>query len=359
VPLLARMLPAPLHVDVRANALDDVTQLVIDGRISSDGRFALVVGPGIGDEVVRRIGAGLPNDDVFVVTDDRIDTAMALAEGIRTRRVDVVVAVGGGRTLDVAKLASSRLGLPMVAVATSLAHDGVASPVAVLTVGDARASFGVATPVAVVVDLELVGRSPVRMLRAGIGDVVSNASALADWRLARDVRGEAVDGLAATFAGTAAQAVLEERDPTTSSRFIACLADALVLSGMAMAVAGSSRPCSGACHEISHAIDELFPGLALHGEQVAVGALFASVLRGDEPSAVALARCMKRHDLPCTPGDLGLADESFLVAVRHAPATRPERYTVLEHMAPSDAQLRATLSIMGELVAEQPTVVSV
>jgi glycerol-1-phosphate dehydrogenase [NAD(P)+] len=40
---------------------------------------------------------------------------------------------------------------------------------------------------------------------------------------------------------------------------------------MAMAVAGTSRPCSGACHEISHAIDELHPGRATHGQQVGVG----------------------------------------------------------------------------------------
>ena len=174
MPLLARMLAAPLHVDVRAGALDDVPSLIADGRLSNDGRFALVVGPGIGHEVIARIGHAVAPESVFVVEDDRIETADGLAERIRHRRVDVVVAVGGGRTLDVAKHASSRVGLPMVAVATSLAHDGIASPVSVLSVGGSRVSFGVAMPVAVVVDLELVERSPERLLRAGVGDVVSN-----------------------------------------------------------------------------------------------------------------------------------------------------------------------------------------
>ena len=358
MPLLARMLAAPLHVEISAGALDEVPRLVIDGRISSDGRFALVVGPGVGREVVGRIGAHLPCEDVFVVDNDRIDTALALADGIRARRVDVVVAVGGGRTLDVAKVASSRLGLPMVSVATSLAHDGVASPVAVLSVDGVRASFGVAMPVAVVVDLELVMRSPERMLRAGIGDVVSNASALADWRLAHEVRGEAIDGLAASFAGTAAQAVLEQHAPSNSPRFLVCLAEALVLSGLAMAVAGSSRPCSGACHEISHALDELHPGLASHGEQVAVGALFASVLRGDDVTARSLAQCMRRYGLPRTAGELGLDDEAFLAAVRHAPSTRPERYTVLEHFDPSDEEIRDVLAVMAMLHRDRPAVLS-
>ena len=59
------------------------------------------------------------------------------------------------------------------------------------------------------------------------------------------------------------------------------LAEALVLSGMAMSVAGTSRPCSGACHEIVHAVDELY-GVSDHGELAGLGAAFATFLRGDE-----------------------------------------------------------------------------
>jgi glycerol-1-phosphate dehydrogenase [NAD(P)+] len=349
VPLLARMLPAPLHVDVRAGALDDVPELIADGRISRAGRFALVVGSGLGAEVVARLGGALDEGCVFVVGDDRVETAMTLADDIRRRRVDVVVAVGGGRTLDVAKHASSRVGLPMLAVATSLAHDGIASPVSVLSVGDGRASFGVAMPVGVVVDLELVERSPEHMLRAGVGDVISNLGALADWRLGQEHRGEAVDGLAASFAGTAARSVLEHRGPTRSRDFLACLADALILSGMAMAVAGTSRPCSGACHEISHAIDELFPGAATHGEQVGLGALFSFVLRGDDDMARAVASCLRRHGLPTSPLAIGLAEDDFVKAVLHAPSTRPERFTILEHLEPSWTDLIDALRRMEVL----------
>ena len=349
MPLLARMLAAPLHVDVRAGALDDVPSLIADGRLSSDGRFALVVGPGIGHEVTARIGHAVAPESVFVVEDDRIETADGLAERIRHRRVDVVVAVGGGRTLDVAKHASSRVGLPMVAVATSLAHDGIASPVSVLSVGRSRVSFGVAMPVAVVVDLELVERSPERLLRAGVGDVVSNLGALADWRLAQQVRGESVDGLAASFAGAAARAVLDQRGQLTSRPFLACLADSLILSGMAMAVAGTSRPCSGACHEISHAIDELHPNTATHGEQVALGALFAFVLRDDLRTAEALASCLQRNGLPTTPAMLGLSDAQFVEVVRRAPSTRPDRFTILEHLEPRRGDVVAAIDVMTAL----------
>jgi glycerol-1-phosphate dehydrogenase [NAD(P)+] len=98
-----------------------------------------------------------------------------------------------------------------------------------------------------------------------------------------------------------------------------------------MAAAGSSRPCSGACHEISHAIDALYAGERTHGEQVAVGALFASWLREDGV-AEALDAAFRRHGVPRLPSDLGLTNEQFAAAVAEAPSTRPDRYTILEHL---------------------------
>ena len=139
-----------------------------------------------------------------------------------------------------------------------------------------KASFGVQMPIAVVVDLDYVRASAAPMRRSGIGDVVSNLSAIADWWLAAAERGEPVDGLAVTFARTAATALLHRQDGIEDDDFLIALAEALVLSGLAMATAGSSRPCSGGDHEILHAIDHLFPGTAHHGELAGVGGLFTS-----------------------------------------------------------------------------------
>ena len=95
-------------------------------------------------------------------------------------------------------------------MATNLAHDGIASPVSSLEHESGKGSYGVVPPVGVIVDLDRVRAAPPRMVRAGIGDVVSNLSAIADWELAAARRGEPVDGLAVTMARTAAQAVLHQ-----------------------------------------------------------------------------------------------------------------------------------------------------
>ena len=339
MPLLARMVACPLAVDVGRGAVGALAALLADRRVSSNGHVAVVVGPGQGERVVAVVRPTLENAEIHRVEGGTLQAALDLAAALREGSHDAVVGIGGGRTLDVAKYAAGLTGLPMVAVATNLAHDGIASPVASLEYDGRKGSYGVHIPIAVVVDLDYVRRCPREQLRSGVGDALSNLNALADWELASRERGEPVDGLAAALARAGAESLLHRTDDLMSDSFLTVLAEALVLSGLAMAVAGSSRPCSGACHEISHAIDALYPTKAGHGEQVAAGALFASFLRGDDVVG-ALDASLRRHDVPRLPRDLGLTDDEFAAAVAHAPSTRPERYTILEHLAMDEDEIR-------------------
>jgi len=348
VPLLARMLLSPLFIDIRAGAVSGLGDLLSDRRISADGHVAIAVGPGQGEAVVEALQPALANADVFTVRGGSLEAAGDLQAELRGKNYDALVGIGGGRTLDVAKYAATRLALPMVAVATNLAHDGIASPVSSLLHEGGKGSFGVGLPMAVVVDLDYVRSSPPRMVRSGVGDVVSNLSAIADWRLAGDERGEPVDGLAVTFARTAAESVLHRTDGIESDSFLTALAEALVLSGIAMAAAGSSRPCSGGDHEILHAVDALFPGAGNHGELAGVGALYSFFLRGDDESATLVDACLRRHYLPRLPADLGLTSEQLAEAIVLAPTTRPDRYTILEHLDLDTAAVRRSVDSFVE-----------
>ena len=330
MPLLARMLAAPLVVDVRSGAVADLGALLADKRIAMEGRVAVAVGPGQGDSVVAELDIAAA--EVFRVEDGSVDTAVALGKRLRADAYEAVAGIGGGKTIDVTKFAAHMAGIPMVAVATNLAHDGIASPVSSLEHESGKGSYGVVPPVAVVVDLDRVRAGPPRMVRAGIGEAVSDLSAIADWELAAADRGEHVDGLAVALARIAAQAVLNQPGSIADDEFLTVLAESLVLSGMAMTVAGSSRPCSGGDHEILHAIDELFPGAGTHGELAGVGALFCAHLRGDAGQFGLISGCLSRHGLPRIPADLGLSGDDFAKAVLHAPATRPGRYTILERL---------------------------
>ena len=235
----------------------------------------------------------------------------------------------------------------MVAVATSLAHDGLASPVSVLSAGDTRGSFGVATPIAVAVDLAFVRRSPARFLRAGIGDLVSNLSAIADWRLGNAVNGEPIDGLALALASAAAESIVDRRDDMRGAvpRDAGAVADPV---GHRDGGRRHARPCSGACHEISHAVDQLFVDRATHGEQVALGALFRSCSATTTRwSSASVRACVTTASPPRRPRSVSPTTSS---SRRSWPRPTPvlTGSTILEHLGLDEAAIARQVRRLSE-----------
>ncbi|WP_049573360.1 iron-containing alcohol dehydrogenase family protein [Streptomyces sp. SBT349] len=341
MPVLTRLIPSPVSVDITAGALNNLAGLLADQRISSSGRLAMAISCGSGAALRERVTPALPGADWFEVDGGTIDAAVQLADSMRSGHYDAVVGLGGGKIIDVAKYAAARVGLPMVAVATNLSHDGICSPVSTLDNDAGRGSYGVPTPIALVIDLDVIRHAPVRYVRSGIGDAVSNLSAIADWELSHRETGEQIDGLAAAMARQAGEAVLRHPGDCADDAFLTVLAEALVLSGIAMSIAGHTRPSSGACHEISHALDLLYPKRsAPHGEQVGLGAAFAMHLRGEPDHCGLIAEVLRRHGLPVLPDDIGFSADEFVTAVAFAPRTRPGRYTILEHLDLTTDQIR-------------------
>ncbi|MEV7790332.1 iron-containing alcohol dehydrogenase family protein [Streptomyces sp. NPDC088106] len=341
MPVLTRLIPSPVVVDIRPGALDDLACVLADERISQSGRLAIAVSGGSGARLRERIAPSLPGATWFEVGGGTIDDAVRLAGDIQGGHYDAVVGLGGGKIIDCAKFAAARVGLPLVAVATNLAHDGLCSPVATLDNDAGRGSYGVPNPIAVVIDLNVIREAPVRYVRSGIGDVISNVSAVADWELSHRVNGEKIDGLAAAMARQAGEAVLRHPGGVGDDGFLQVLAEALVLTGIAMSVSGDSRPSSGACHEINHAFDLLYPRrAAAHGEQCGLGAAFAMYLRGAHEESAAMAEVLRRHGLPVLPEEIGFTVDEFVRVVEFAPETRPGRFTILEHLDLKTEQIK-------------------
>ncbi|MGA5318803.1 iron-containing alcohol dehydrogenase family protein [Streptomyces seoulensis] len=341
MPVLTRLIPSPVVVDIRPGALADLATVLADERISHSGRLAVAVSGGSGAKLKERVAPQLPGATWYEVDGGTLDDAVRLADDIRAGHFDALVGLGGGKIIDCAKYAAARVGLPLVAVPTNLAHDGLCSPVATLDNDAGRGSYGVPNPIAVLIDLDVIRAAPTRFVRSGIGDAVSNVSAIADWELANRVNGEKIDGLAAAMARQAGEAVLRHPGGIEDNDFLQVLAEALVLSGIAMSVSGDSRPSSGACHEINHAFDLLFPQRAAsHGEQCGLGAAFAMYLRGAHEESAHMAGVLRRHGLPVLADDIGFTVDEFVRVVEFAPETRPGRYTILEHLDLKTEQIK-------------------
>ena len=272
--------------------------------------------------------------------------AQAAAKAARRAGADALVAAGGGRCLDVAKLAAAGAGLPFVAVPTQLSHDGVCSPVSVLPAATkcVTESIEAVAPRLVFFSTPTLVRSPLGALRAGIGDLMSNPLALLDWELAAEAGLEHVDPGARQLSLDAyglVEPVLDRPfgpDDVTPA-LIRVLVRAVSKSGFAMTTLGTSRPASGAEHKISHAIDELFGGRARHGEQVAFASLLAATLHGLETDD--LRRRLVNLGVAHHPSQLLLSLDDMVQVLLRAPATRPGRFTVLEKAALNEVEAAA------------------
>ena len=272
-------------------------------------------------------------------------TADELGSRAKRSGADAIVAVGGGRCLDIGKLAAARAGLPLIVAPTQLSHDGICSPVAVVPDLDGRPeSLGAVAPILVFVSQPTIVTAPAASVAAGLGDLLANPLALRDWALAAQHGLEDVDQRAWDLSVESFELISGDldSDPGISANdpaFHRRLADALVLSGMAMICSGTSRPASGGEHEISHALDELHDGPAMHGAQVAFGCV-VSVALYEEDTGAFRGRLRRLH-LPEKPSDLGLNEDAMVATLLHAPLTRPGRFTVLEDADLDESSARA------------------
>lgn len=208
-------------------------------------------------------------DKVVIVKGGNVDEVPTVKEQCKETDA-LIVAFGGGSVLDLVKYAASQLDMPYINVPSALSNDAVYSCVARLTKNGKKFSFGVQPPIGIVVDINIINKSPEILLYAGVADIVSNLSAIQDWLLAHNEIGEPINELSYMLAKEAALPLLRyKKEDLHSDGLILDLVNGIVTSGLAMIVSGNTRGTSGAEHLISYAIDEYFPEKStIHGIQV-------------------------------------------------------------------------------------------
>lgn len=262
------------------------------------------------------------------VNNNSISYAMSIAERIIATDVNCIVGMGGGKVLDVCKYASYISKIPFLSIPTTVANDGIASPIAVLKREDGKPkSLGCAMPSMILLDLDIIANSPVQMIKAGIGDIVSNYTALMDWELACKKGKDTMNGYAKLMSQNALDALMNTQIHSITPEFIKVLVNSMVLSGIAMDFAGSSRPVSGAEHLFSHALDYYSATKNLHGIQTALGVVAVLCLTDKDISAV--KNYLDRFEVDINPVHLGISEETFVYCFKKAPEMRPSRYTCL------------------------------
>lgn len=277
-----------------------------------------------------------------------IEYAMDIAERCIATDVNCIVGLGGGRVLDVCKYAAYVSKTPFLSIPTTAANDGLASPIAVLKRKDDKPkSLGASMPAMILIDTEIIADGPLQNIKAGIGDTISNYMALLDWEFAVSREKDEMNGYAYLMSRNSLDALLKTQYDTICPEFIEVLVNSLVLSGIAMDFAGSSRPVSGSEHLFSHALDFYSEKKNLHGLQVALGTVAVLKLIGHSQDTV--VDYLKRFDVDVNPMSLGIDEDTFILCIQKATTMRKKRYTYLHEIDLSTERVR---NVYKELVKE-------
>jgi len=326
----SKLMEFPRNVIVGHGVIDEIAELC--NRVNLEG-----VGLVVHDETTKRIAGekvmDLLNKDYeikeIVVEKATINEVRRVQRFAKKINADFLVAVGGGSVIDVAKLASFKCKVPFISVPTAASHDGIASPRASIKKNGYSVSKEARSPLAILADTAIISKAPYKMLASGCADVISNLTAILDWQLAARLKGEYYSSFAAALAKTAAELLIENakyiKPGIEEAVWIAV--KSMIVSGVAMSVANSSRPASGAEHMFSHALDRIAPGKAMHGEQCGVGAIMMMYLHGGDWEKIKNA--LKEIGAPTTAKELGVSKRDIIRALTMAHKMRPERYTIL------------------------------
>jgi glycerol-1-phosphate dehydrogenase [NAD(P)+] len=269
------------------------------------------------------------NVSVAVVEKPALDEVRKVEKTAGEVKASFLLGVGGGKSIDIAKLASMHLDLPFISAPTAASHDGIVSSRASIIRNNKTVSEAAQTPLAVVADTAIIASAPYRLLAAGCGDIISNYTAVRDWELAHRLRNEPFSEYASIISKMTAKILIESAEAIKPGLEESAwtVVKALVASGVAMSIAGSSRPASGSEHKFSHALDEIAPRPALHGEQCGVGTIMMMYLHGGNWQEIRAA--LKAIGAPIDASELGIEEEYIIQALLNAHTIRPERYTIL------------------------------
>lgn len=342
----------PEKVIIGPGVLGSVAEIVEELASSREGfTVGIVTGPN-----TYRVGAKFIEEELakkyrvvlWKAEEASVTVAERIAEEARLEGVKVTIGVGGGKSIDIAKFVASRTGSYLVSVPLAPSHDGVASPFASLKGTDRPTSVYTKTPNAIVADIDLISKSPRRLLLAGFGDIIGKLVAVRDWQLAHKLRGEYYGEYAAQLALLSAKHVLKYHELIALGKpeGVRILVEALISSGVAMCIAGSSRPASGSEHLFSHALEIVAPNKALHGEKVAMGTVIMLYIYGD-PRWKKVRDILNKVGLSIKGASYGYTKEELVTALSIAHKIRPERYTILGESGVSREAAERILAEVG------------
>jgi glycerol-1-phosphate dehydrogenase [NAD(P)+] len=314
-------------------------------------RGMIVSGPIVKKILESKVGPSLEESGIKFTWELAGTSSFAEVERVaslaRDEKIDFLIGAGGGRSIDIAKLASFECKIPFVSVPTSASHDGISSPFGSVRGLDRPYSIVAKPPLAIVADTDLISQAPHKLLVSGCGDLISKKTAVKDWELGSTRTGEYFGRYSANLALLSANMIMEDAESISSisAEGISVVVEALISSGVAAGIAGSSRPCSGSEHLFSHAMEIVAPGKGMHGEKCGMGTIMMAKLHSLDYSEI--RKTLMVIGAPVHADEIGATADEIVKALVLARSIRKERYTILEEAKLTEESARKLARDVG------------
>lgn len=284
------------------------------------GKYLVATDPVPWDTWARDIKNG-PQKTVYVrnLEQDRLESLLAEVD----EKYDFIVGFGGGAACDTAKYIAWKIGVPLITIPSIVSTDAFLCPaIGVRNQDRVRYVSGV-KPEKIIVDFELIRRAPPGLNYGGVGDSISCASALGDWRIGQAEYGENLDeGIFKETAGMVKDMLQSAGEiHSLSNQGIRWMVTYLLWEVELSERFGNARPEEGGEHFLAYALEKIRPRRYLHGSLIALNVLI--VLRLQGPDAVFSVDEVKRFldevGVEYSLGHLGVRREDYRQALETVP----------------------------------------
>ncbi|MDE5414815.1 iron-containing alcohol dehydrogenase family protein [Alkalihalobacterium chitinilyticum] len=318
--------PIPAILEINNDVLHRLGEILQKHQFSS---VVIIFDDFTNDQFKEEVLKACPSLQVdTLVLNANLDIQDLIKKAFEMQRYDAVIAIGGGSIIDYGKYIAYARRSPFISIPTSASNDGFASSNCSIHVDGKKTTVPAKVPYGILADLSIIKHAPRRFILAGIGDLMSNITALYDWEFEQQHGKSDVNAFASMLSKKAVNSFI--RTPMTDIQnpiLLKELISSATMGGIATAISGNSSPISGSEHLISHALDKIAIQPEMHGIQVGVATYIMANVQNHR--AERMKKVFERTGFFNYVKTLHLKKEEFAKAIQLAPSIKPNRYTYL------------------------------
>lgn len=269
--------------------------------------------------------------NIFQVKSSLLSDAIELVNELSQEKVSFIIAIGGGKTIDVAKYVAKELEISpeLIVIPTSTPHDGIATPFIFLN--DPTEKFiGMGNSItALLTDTALICQTDPRYMLASIGDLLAKITAVWDWKLAYRLKNVQFSEFSYTAALKNSEIIFNKVNETTfltNGKDRGEIIKALLITGFLTSFQKELRTGFGSEHLFALKLDELAPGKALHGERVSFGTIISAALQGQD--WLRIRNTLQKIGVPVNASEIGIRSSVIAKALMKVHTVMPNFYTI-------------------------------